>query len=263
MTPTATAAATPGQLPAAPDALYDALCQRDPAFEGLFFACVTTTGIFCRPTCSARKPRRENVEFVATAQQALLAGYRPCRICHPLAVPTDAPDWLADLMRQAQTPGADPIRERELRNMGLDPDHVRRQFKRHCGMSLSAFQRAVRLGAALRAIREGAAPTLRSVFVGSVKDARIQSQNVVVGKVFKRGRARETEWVWVGTVKQRVAIGIRIARTRAEHQHLVSVTQPVAVAVRIERVGTVAAGRYINFSGVKQAIAVGVPRQPK
>ncbi|MFG0282797.1 MAG: Ada metal-binding domain-containing protein, partial [Phycisphaerales bacterium JB039] len=197
MTTAATApapAAAPGSLPAGPDVLYDALCQRDPAFEGLFFACVRTTGIFCRPTCSARKPRRENVEFVATAQQALLAGYRPCRICHPLAIPTDAPDWLADLVARIQaplgTPGTPPlrggraapgagphedpprsgglptIRERELRTKGLDPDHVRRQFKRHCGMSLSAFQRAVRLGAALRAIREGATPTAAAMDAG-------------------------------------------------------------------------------------------------
>jgi len=192
------------RLPAGPDALYGAFCRRDPAFEGLFFTCVRTTGIFCRPTCSARKPRRENVEFVATAREALLAGYRPCRMCRPLDAPGEAPAWLAELVaviqggrvaprsaggesragaghssgngsasepsgtrspRREGLPG-EPIRERDLRDRGLDPDHVRRQFLRHYGMSLAAFQRAVRLGAALRSIRAGATPTAAAMEAG-------------------------------------------------------------------------------------------------
>ena len=145
-------------LPADPATLYDALVRRDAAFEGLFFACVRTTGIFCRPTCTARKPRPENVEYVATPQEALLAGYRPCRVCHPLDLPADAPAWLDDLVTDVRHADAPPIRERQLRDRGLDPDHVRRQFKRHYGMSLSAFQRAVRLSAAMRQIRDGTPP---------------------------------------------------------------------------------------------------------
>src|SRR5205823_7211899 len=56
--------------------MYRALVERDQSFEGLFFACVRTTGIFCRPTCRARKPKPENVEFAATIQDALHRGYR-------------------------------------------------------------------------------------------------------------------------------------------------------------------------------------------
>ena len=50
------------------DEMYRALVERDASFEGLFYACVRTTGIFCRPTCHARKPKPENVEFAATIQ---------------------------------------------------------------------------------------------------------------------------------------------------------------------------------------------------
>ena len=63
--------------------LYRALITRDPSHEGVAYVCVRTTGIFCRTTCRARKPLAANVEFVATIQEALHRGYRPCRVCSP------------------------------------------------------------------------------------------------------------------------------------------------------------------------------------
>ena len=57
---------------------YEALVRKDPGYEGVFFVGVRTTGIFCRPTCTARKPKRENVNFYRTIQEALQNGYRPC-----------------------------------------------------------------------------------------------------------------------------------------------------------------------------------------
>jgi AraC family transcriptional regulator, regulatory protein of adaptative response / methylated-DNA-[protein]-cysteine methyltransferase len=66
------------------DEMLDALMTRDGSCDGLFFAAVTTTGIFCRPSCPARKPRPQNVEFYGTAREALMAGFRPCSRCRPL-----------------------------------------------------------------------------------------------------------------------------------------------------------------------------------
>src|SRR5439155_3798434 len=60
-----------------PDTMYRALLNRDSSFEGIFYAGVRTTGIFCRPTCSAKKPERVNVDFFATPSEALHSGYRP------------------------------------------------------------------------------------------------------------------------------------------------------------------------------------------
>lgn len=74
---TATTATTATSLPPA-DVMFDAFMARDARLDAVFFTAVRTTGIFCRPSCPARKPRRENVEFFATAQACLLAGYRPC-----------------------------------------------------------------------------------------------------------------------------------------------------------------------------------------
>src|SRR5438046_6423227 len=62
-----------------PDTMYRALLNRDSSFEGIFYAGVRTTGIFCRPTCTAKKPERVNVDFFATPIEALHSGYRPCR----------------------------------------------------------------------------------------------------------------------------------------------------------------------------------------
>lgn len=66
------------------DALYAALIARDPAYDGRAYVGVTSTGIFCRLTCSARKPLRRNTRFFAATDAAIAAGFRPCLRCHPL-----------------------------------------------------------------------------------------------------------------------------------------------------------------------------------
>lgn len=61
--------------------MYDAVIRNDANYDGLFFYGVKSTGIFCRPSCPSKKPRRENVEFFMTGQEAMAAGYRPCKRC--------------------------------------------------------------------------------------------------------------------------------------------------------------------------------------
>src|ERR1700730_179506 len=78
-----------------------AYLARDDSYNGLFFLGVYTTGIFCRPTCPARKPLPSNVEYFPTAQAALVAGYRPCKRCRPLAL-DEEPGWAADLMKDVE-----------------------------------------------------------------------------------------------------------------------------------------------------------------
>jgi AraC family transcriptional regulator of adaptative response / DNA-3-methyladenine glycosylase II len=74
------------------DQRYQAVTSRDRRFDGMFFTAVRTTGIFCRPSCPARTPRPENVEFFSTAAAAAEAGFRACRRCRPDASP-NSPDW--------------------------------------------------------------------------------------------------------------------------------------------------------------------------
>lgn len=80
--------------------MYRALVRRDPSYEGLFFAGVKTTGIFCRPTCRARKPERKNVEFFQTTDEALQRGFRPCKVCRPMSLAEETPEWLQSLLEE-------------------------------------------------------------------------------------------------------------------------------------------------------------------
>ncbi|MCK6416110.1 MAG: helix-turn-helix domain-containing protein [Giesbergeria sp.] len=77
----------PAPLPAPDDSRYLALCSRDARFDGQFFTGVTSTGIYCRPVCAVRTPRRENCRFFALAAQAESAGFRPCLRCRPEVAP--------------------------------------------------------------------------------------------------------------------------------------------------------------------------------
>lgn len=131
-----------------------AYLQSDPQYNGLFFLGVRTTGIFCRPTCKARKPLPKNVEFFPTSRAALVAGYRPCKRCRPLDV-DEQPTWAAALIEEIQRDPAARITEAELRRRAIDPATVRRYFLRHYGMTFQAFARARRLGTALTQIRQG------------------------------------------------------------------------------------------------------------
>jgi AraC family transcriptional regulator of adaptative response/methylated-DNA-[protein]-cysteine methyltransferase len=139
--------------------MYRALVERDQSFEGLFYACVRTTGIFCRPTCHARKPKPENVEFAPSIQEALHRGYRPCQLCEPMTSGAATPNWLAPLLDEIKRHPDLKLRDHDLRVRGLDPVQVRRTFKRSFGMTFQAYQRAVRLGTAMKALHAGA-PTI-------------------------------------------------------------------------------------------------------
>jgi AraC family transcriptional regulator, regulatory protein of adaptative response / methylated-DNA-[protein]-cysteine methyltransferase len=116
---------------------------------------VRTTGVFCRPTCPARPPKRENCEFFADAQQALLASYRPCKRCRPLSHPNQTSDVVRLLVDAVER---EP--DRRWRDADLDALHVhastaRRQFRKRFGMTFVEYARARRLGAAFKAIRAG------------------------------------------------------------------------------------------------------------
>lgn len=138
-----------------PATMYKAMVRRDGTYEGIFVVGVKTTGIFCRPTCPARKPRRANVEFFGTPKEALLRGYRPCKVCEPLAVKGTTPDWLRPLLGEvASTPGI-RLKDSDIRKRGLDPNRVRRWFIQHHGMTFQAYLRALRIGEAFGRIRYG------------------------------------------------------------------------------------------------------------
>ncbi|MBP6863728.1 MAG: bifunctional transcriptional activator/DNA repair protein Ada [Candidatus Didemnitutus sp.] len=135
--------------------MYQALSQRDAAYEGVFFTGVKTTGVFCRPTCKAKKPKVENVEFFATVSEALHGGYRPCRLCRPMDATKPVPPLVERLRRAAEDAEDGRVSDKELVALGIDPSTARRQFKAYHGMTFHAFQRARRMGLALRDVKAG------------------------------------------------------------------------------------------------------------
>jgi AraC family transcriptional regulator, regulatory protein of adaptative response / methylated-DNA-[protein]-cysteine methyltransferase len=134
---------------------YKALLNKDPQYEGLFFAGIKTTGIFCRPTCRARKPKKENVEFFPTAREALTNGYRPCKICRPLEYPDETLAEIKTLLREIESDPGLKITDHELTKRGIAPSKVRRWFLKNHGMTFHAYQRMLRINNALRIIKKG------------------------------------------------------------------------------------------------------------
>jgi AraC family transcriptional regulator of adaptative response/methylated-DNA-[protein]-cysteine methyltransferase len=135
--------------------MYRALSRRDPSYEGVFFTGVKTTGIFCRPTCKARRPRPENVEFFPTVGGALQAGYRPCRLCRPMDGTRPVPPLVERLRRAVEEAADGRVTDKDLAAMGVEPSTARRQFKAYQGMTFHAYQRARRMGLALRDVQAG------------------------------------------------------------------------------------------------------------
>jgi len=135
--------------------MYKALVEKNSEFEGIFFAGIKTTGIFCRPTCRARKPKRENVEFFHTTRESLLHGYRPCKICDPMGYAGESPDWLSPVLKKIEKEPNTRIKDFDLREIGVDPNRVRRWFKKNHGMTFQAYLRTMRISEAFGRIRHG------------------------------------------------------------------------------------------------------------
>ena len=154
-------------LHADPDACYAAMLARDPATDGQFFTCVKTTGIYCRNVCPARPPYLKNCSFVATAADAVAAGYRACKRCRPDSAP-GSPAWVGSASSVSRAlklieGGAldaenDGHSEGLGDKLGLGDRQVRRLFKRHLGASPVAVAQARRLTAAAALVDAGTLP---------------------------------------------------------------------------------------------------------
>jgi AraC family transcriptional regulator of adaptative response/methylated-DNA-[protein]-cysteine methyltransferase len=148
------------------DEKYEAISRRAPEYAGIFLTAVKTTGIFCRPTCTARTPKRENVEFFTTAQEAMAHGYRPCKVCKPMAPPSETPGFIQALIEELQNDPALRLRAGDLRQRGIEPATVRRWFLRHHQMTFNAYQRMLRLNRAYQQLSAGDSVTATALDSG-------------------------------------------------------------------------------------------------
>ena len=141
-----------------PEVMWDALVSHDRSYDGVFVCAVSSTGIYCRPTCPAKRPHRSKVNFYDSPEQARGAGYRACLRCHP-----DRPETDADLVaaachlidRQIEEAESPPVIEDVCRAVGLSPSRLQRLFKLETGLTPSQYARGRRLARFKALVREG------------------------------------------------------------------------------------------------------------
>lgn len=145
---------------------YNAFVAKDTECEGVFYVGVKTTGVFCRPTCPARKPKFENCDFFETAQQALLASFRPCKRCRPLSHPNHVSDLVRTLVEAVENNPEKRWKDNDFQELSVDAKTARRQFKKRFGMTFVEYARARRMGIAMKQIRGGDAVIDAQLSVG-------------------------------------------------------------------------------------------------
>jgi AraC family transcriptional regulator, regulatory protein of adaptative response / methylated-DNA-[protein]-cysteine methyltransferase len=132
-------------------ARWRALCARDAAADGVFYYAVRTTGVYCRPSCGARRPNRGNVAFYESREAARRAGFRPCKRCRPDAPAPGAEQaaMIAKACRMIETAESEPRLEALAEAAGMSRFHFHRFFKAATGVTPKAYA-AARRGERLR-----------------------------------------------------------------------------------------------------------------
>ncbi|MCU1364038.1 MAG: bifunctional DNA-binding transcriptional regulator/O6-methylguanine-DNA methyltransferase Ada, partial [Acidimicrobiaceae bacterium] len=145
---------------------WRAVEERDTSLEGCFVYAVTSTKIYCRPGCSARRPLRKNVKYFATSLEASVAGYRACQRCRPDQVEVSDPSLKAviatcrELEQRGSANSALSIGAR----LGYSERHLRRLFLETIGVTMSSYERAQKSQRARENLRKGM-PVTSTVFV--------------------------------------------------------------------------------------------------
>jgi AraC family transcriptional regulator of adaptative response/methylated-DNA-[protein]-cysteine methyltransferase len=136
------------------EAQWQHVMARDARQDGRFVFAVRTTGVYCRPSCPSRRPRRDSVEFFPDPQQAERAGYRACLRCKPTQISTQAQAVMRARRLLDQAEGILTLAELS-RQIGVSPFHLQRLFKRATGLSPREYQSARRMQHVKHGLRKG------------------------------------------------------------------------------------------------------------
>lgn len=136
--------------------MWEAVTQNDSSYDGVFFYAVKTTGIYCRPSCKSKLPKRENICFFQTAREARAAGFRPCKRCR-----SDLLDYhpMREIAQQVKAKIEHAFAEqekfnRDLTEIGFSSRRVVDVFKAEYGMTPKAYSDALRLKEAQRLLAD-------------------------------------------------------------------------------------------------------------
>jgi len=214
--------------------MENAYRKSDSTYDGVFFLGVRTTGVFCRPSCGARKPLPHNVVYFATPRDAVFAGYRPCKRCQPLSAIGEPPDWAGRLLAEIERDPARRLTDAALRSMSIDPAKARRFFNRNYGMTFQAYCRGRRLGKAFERIRKG--ERLDDVTLGHGYESHSGFREAFA-RTFGTppGRANGTECITVSWIES--PLGPLVAGATGEHLVLLEFTDRRMLEAQISTLG--------------------------
>ena len=153
-------------LPISDSEKWQAVVSCDKSYDGLFFYGVKTTGIFCRPSCRAKTPARENVVFLANAKSAVDAGFRPCKKCHPDKTVFEPDLELVKKAKEILDSNYDSTTD--LRNiskqLGVSTNHLARLFKKQLGLTPTQYITELRVGKAAELLGQADASVLEIAY---------------------------------------------------------------------------------------------------
>lgn len=155
------------------DALWELCRTRDTHLDGMFYVAVKSTGVYCRPSCSSRTPKRENVVFFPNVEMAEAAGFRACKRCHPRLA---SPDATAEVVRRAcdYLDDEEPLRLPEIAGrVGVNASQLQRMFKRTLGLTPGQYAEGRRLQRLKGGLRNGHSVTRALYDAGYSSSSRL------------------------------------------------------------------------------------------
>lgn len=237
--------------------LYAALLARDAAWDGRAWVGVSSTGVFCRLTCPARKPRRENCTFYDTIGAAIEAGYRACKRCHPMGPAAQAEPVVKALLAALE---GDPSRrwsEGDITALGYDLSTVRRAFKRHFGMTFLEMARLARLRAGGAELVGGASVIEAQMEAGYASGSAFRAAFAgwmgLAPGAFVKDAVLKADWI-------ETPMGAMVAVSSEQALHLLEFTERKALpaelaALRRDAKGSLGFGRYAPTDTIEREIA--------
>jgi AraC family transcriptional regulator of adaptative response/methylated-DNA-[protein]-cysteine methyltransferase len=177
--------------------MWRAVLARDARGDGAFYYGVTTTGVFCRPSCASRPARRVNVRFFPTAEAALAAGFRACKRCKPLAPRDPVAERIEAVAHFIEAHADEPLPLARLAARArLSAAHFQRRFKAHIGVSPKAYQDGARLARLKAGLKTGGAVLDAIVGAGFSSTSRVYGEAArnlgMTPTAYRAGGAGET-----------------------------------------------------------------------
>ncbi len=194
---------------------WEAVASRDASQDGHFVYGVTSTGVFCRPSCPSRRPRRDRVRFFASGALARAAGFRACKRCRPEGGGPDAARRAVEKARAyLERHAGEPVRLATLaREAGLSPGHLQRTFKRLVGLSPREYAESLRTGRLRTALRQESSVSRATFETGFGSSSRLYERAHVLlgmtpGAYRQGGAGMEIRYTIVASPFGRLLVGV-------------------------------------------------------